>query len=309
MKCWNLEAVSPPQCFSCIVFAWDKPLWQCHQSQFWYAISAFMFLSQYSHSCRWVTGFISSLLHPSDRKVLCTMLPYCCQTDPLLWNKKYLNDLDVWVSFKVHQCQWLFALSVQSFSSFWCREQFEDWFYRDVCNWIGSSWISVNYKTNVREKLVRVNKVVDRFVLFGKWKKIQKRNVSQISAEYKIQRLLRLWPSMLWYYTVLWTPSWLKSDTSAWMMEAMFAHKTTWQFRTKKSSEFYQIMRRILWNRVIPKQYKSICKVYIKLILTYSGEIWTLVKKMETEGAEENIWTQEGCNSNRLEKMSQWGDL
>jgi hypothetical protein len=46
----------------------------------------------------------------------------------------------------------------------------------------------------------------------------------------------------------------------------------------ENNSELYQIMRRILWERVISKQHKTICKVYMKLIRTYSAEIWTLVK-------------------------------
>jgi hypothetical protein len=74
------------------------------------------------------------------------------------------------------------------------------------------------------------------------------------------------------------------------MMEAyssktlLFNYKTTWHSPEQENcSEFYQIMRGILWNRVIPKQYKTICKVYIKL--TYNAEIWTLVKENKKNGS------------------------
>jgi hypothetical protein len=50
--------------------------------------------------------------------------------------------------------------------------------------------------------------------------------------------------------------------------------------RIQNNSKYYQIIKRILWNREILKQCETkIYKIHFKLVLTFNPEMWILKEK------------------------------
>jgi hypothetical protein len=54
--------------------------------------------------------------------------------------------------------------------------------------------------------------------------------------------------------------------------------------KIKSTSEFCKIIKGIIWNRDIPKQYRTtIYQIYFKLIVTFNARMWTVTKRNKSK--------------------------